>query len=252
MIAVEGTLSPEYEFNGGSDIGSFLNDVQKTFLHNGIPDRVIVTIDIFVDSNRYRKEPSVDYYILKVVSDLDLENAYPDDFVQKLFSHIHQKTLRLRYRQTVFFFEMETYKEVFQGTDKRFIHVPESINEDYVTMEWLGSTPFMRDFTFCLDKEAIIPLHKVQVCPYIQIMTDDFSVNFKNDFLILRTYNLTTTLSQFEYELKNDTINICFSDFLPFYYAMTKPTEVSTSQTVYVCKEMLQIISLTICLKVSL
>ena len=202
-------------FTDGSDIGSFLNDVHETFLHNGIPDWVIVTIDIFVDSNRNRKEPSVDYYILKVVADLEITNAYSDDFVQKLFSHIHRKTLRLRYRQSVFFFEMETYKEVFQGTDKRFIHVPESNNEDSVTMEWLESRPFMREFTFCLDKEAIIPLHKVQVCPYIQIMTDDFSVNFKNDFLILRTYTLTTTLSQFEYELKNDTINTSVSVFSP-------------------------------------
>ena len=251
MNALKGNLSPEYEFTEKSEVRSFLGDVWDTFLHNGVPERVIVTIDIYVGSNRNGKGSSKDYYVLKLILYLDANRVDTGDIVQQFLLYIHQKTLRLKYRQTLFFFELETYKEVFQGTDKRFIHVPEPNHEEPVEMEWLGSRAFMREFTYCLDTEAIIAMHKIQVCPYIQIRTDELSMNFKKEFLILNTYNFTSTFSQFEYELQNDTINICLSDFLPFFYAMTKPTEVSSGQPVYIYKVLLQIISFTMCLKVS-
>ena len=196
-----------------------LLEIEQTIHHYMRVQGIIKKIDIFVESKRQDKTISVEYDILKLL--LFIDGIYPNDVLEMLLLNIHQKILRLKnYEQTQFFFELATYSEYFHATYKNVIYVPLSKGNLSTTMKWLSSIEFSKNSVEQCNYSAIYLVHKTDFCPYIQMSTDELSVEIENEFLILKSHDITSKLSRFEYQLQNNSLHICLNDFIPFYYSL--------------------------------
>lgn len=222
----------------------FLSELRITLHRTMQVYSIVINIDIFVTSEWNDRDPYVEYFIIKV---LLIDPIYPKDMLQMLLLNIHQKTLRLAAGQTELYFELVTYNEVFNDAGKRIIHVSLSNNNTATTLEWLSSSEFSKNNVEYCNNFPVSLMHKTHVCPYLQIGTDEFNIDFNDEFLILKSYDMTSKFSPFEFQLQNGTVFICLSDFLPFYYSLSAPETVSVSGA----RMLPYVIHLTVCIKIS-
>ena len=210
---------------------------------------VIFKIDIFIDTKQYESTPSVYSFVVKLL--LFPDAVYPTDVVKLLLSNIHQRTMRLAIGLAQLFCELATYDEIHNGTNKRIIYVPLFNDDTLNTMEWFGSREFQKTILErCMDISMGL-IHKTHVCPYIKIRTHEFLTEFKNEFLVLKSQDMTSKLSPFEYRSQNGTLHICLSDFLPFYYSLSTTKPVSGCYALFKIGKMTQMYYLTLCFKIS-
>ena len=81
------------------------------------------------------------------------------------------------------------------------------------------------DRNFLCSVEETFMVSKLYVCPFIQFHINDFPCKIENDFLICAedaTFNRTTkVLSKWEYEIHEETIDICLRDYEDIYLNMS-------------------------------
>ena len=224
---------------------AFLYELRLTLHQNMQVYSVVIKIDIFVDSEwNDRTQPYVDYFIIKL---LLIDPIYPNDMLEKLLLNVHQKTLRLAAGQERLFFELATYYENFNDAGKRIIHVPLSNNHTSTTLGWFSSIEFSKNNVKYCNNFPLSSMHKTHVCPYVQLKSDEFVMDFSDEFLVLKSDDMTSKFSPFEYQLQNDSVFICLSDFLPFYHSLSTPETASVNRAGMLTR----MIYLTVCIKMS-
>ena len=251
---LDGRLSPE-EVEDVLNDGFFLYDMQQTFRHYMlIPDMPtysdpFLKMDLFVDSNWNSNASTIGYYILKLL--LGSDDYYTENVLGVMLQNIHQKMLRMVLGQKQFFFEFAMYNEPLDDTDKSIMYVSQSNSDTPAKMELIRSRKFSRDedIDYC-NNFPISLMHKMHVCPFIEIRTDEFLMDLEKDYLVLKSRDLMTKFSPFEYQLQNDTVQLCLSDYLPFYYSLSTTEVVSGTAARYNIGKISQIIFWTVYFKV--
>ena len=120
-----------------------------------------------------------------------------------------------------YFAEMAQYELIITDQTAKLL-IP---NTDDSSFDELIENFTPAEENLCLDKEKI-PLSKLFNCPYIKLSLGEIPMRIELDFLLIldkfANNKIIMKLSRWEYEKQDDTIKICFKDFIIMKNAMAR------------------------------
>lgn len=206
----------------------FLKYNVTNFLGRNALADILTEIRLYPKFKMLFEEWYVDYLVMHLI--VDIAGAlYPEDILRLFVEHLDGVDIETEGENgnIVFHSRIAIYNMAIDSSGKRKLHIPRynspdvDVLDEYdirsldVNNEFIG---IMSD-NGCLMKE-IRPFRKTDIVPFTGVGLNELSMYIDNTFLVLQETYLEKILTNFEYELHQDTIYLSLMDYIFIYDIM--------------------------------
>ena len=165
----------------------------------------------FKDVRMYMK--MVDYEGILVI-DYIVVQFYVSDYIKMFMERFHGRFCPIGYSNEIAYCEFVVY-EPTNNLDE-FLNVP---NPNDLTTESLRPFGFMKEpmnTGMCTNKPLRV-INKLVFCIHIELREDEFDMEIRNTFLVIKENLEEFTFSSWEYEKIDEVVKLCLDDYLTVY-----------------------------------
>ena len=152
-----------------------------------------------------------------LVIDYIVVQFYVSDYIKMLMKRLHGRFCPIGYSNEIAYCEFDVYEPTNNLDD--FLYVP---NPNDLTTETLRPIEFKKepmDTDMCINKPLRV-INKLVFCIHIELRTDEFDMEIRNTFLVIKENSKEFAFSRWEYEKIDDVVKLCLDDYLTVYNSM--------------------------------
>ena len=225
----------------------YIEDIWNTLVHYS--SVTLVKMEIFANSDWYDAVDFVDYFVVRVVFVTEdklsgWKGVQKDDILLNIVSKTHHKVLISGVHYDKLYSEMAMYEFVTADSNQIRIKDPSPTNSFTDTLILFEKkTDYFQ--TYCQDSN-VQPLQKLHVCPFITLNMNDLSIGRALGIPNLANVAFNNTYSTFDYQIEDENIRLCLTDYLTLYDILSEPTyDDSGSNSCFICKITCILVQLT-------
>ena len=203
----------------------YIEDIWAMVVHYS--EVTLAKMEIFANSEWYNALDLVDYFVVRFVfltqdKLKDWKGAENEDTLLNIINTTHHKVLISGIHYDKFYSEMAIYEFVSAESSQIKIKDPSSMSSVTDTLiRFQEKTDHAK--AYCQDS-YIRPLQKIHVCAFITINMNDLSIGRALGIPNLANMAFNNTYFTFDYEIKNENISLCLTDFITLYDILSEPT----------------------------
>ena len=171
--------------------------------------------DSFKDVRLYIKE--VDHGGISVIDYIVVQFYVIADF-KPFVNRLHRRFCPLGYSNEIAYCEFEVYEPT---NNANAVFSVTNIDSTADTLRPIGITKELVITDIC-DNKPLRIINKLMLCVHIELREDEFDMEFRNTFLVIKENSLEFTFSRWEYEQIQNGIKLCLDDYLTVYKSMDR------------------------------
>ena len=173
-----------------------------------LPVNALKDVRIYTKTVNYEDISVIDYIVVQFNLDV---------YFKRFLNRLNGRFCSIGHSNEIAFCEFEVYEPTNDLNDLLYVPNPNDLKTEALRPIGLKKSSINTDM--CTNKPLRV-INKLVFCIHIELREDEFDMEIRNTFLVIKENSKEFTFSRWKYEKIDQVVKLCLDDYLTVYKSM--------------------------------